>query len=158
MSKLLANILLALAWIAATGAVTPFNFVVGLVLGYLVLYMASPIERRSPYFIKVWRVVSFAAFAIKELVKANLQMARWTVGRLDQLRPAILAVPLQADMTDTEITVLGNLITLTPGTLTLDVSHDRSVLFVHFMHVEDPQAEKDAIRNGFERRLLEITR
>lgn len=158
MSKLLANILLAIAWVAATGGFTAVNFVVGLVLGYLVLFMASPIERRNPYFIKVWRVVSFCLFAIKELVKANIQMARWTVGRLDGLRPAILAVPLEPNMTDTEITILANLITLTPGTLTLDVSHDRSVLFVHFMHVEDPQAEKDAIREGFERRLLEITR
>lgn len=158
MTKLLANILLALAWMAGTEAFTAVNFVVGLVLGYLVLFMASPRERRSTYFIKVWRCISFVIFAITELVKANIQMARWTVGPLRGLKPAILAVPLEPDMTDTEISILANLITLTPGTLSLDISNDRSVLFVHFMHVEDPEAEKAAIRDGFERRLLEITR
>jgi multicomponent Na+:H+ antiporter subunit E len=57
-----------------------------------------------------------------------------------------------------EITFLANLITLTPGTLSLDVSDDRSVLYVHGMFVEDPQQMREQIKNGFERRVLELLR
>ena len=61
-------------------------------------------------------------------------------------------------MTDPEITLLANLITLTPGTLTLDVSADKRQMFVHFMHVDDPAEAVQEIKSGFERRILEATR
>jgi len=68
-----------------------------------------------------------------------------------------VAVPLDA-RSDMEITLLANLITLTPGTLSLDVSDDRSVLYVHGMFVEDAQLMREQIKNGFERRVLELLR
>ncbi|MEP3300463.1 MAG: Na+/H+ antiporter subunit E, partial [Roseibium sp.] len=57
-----------------------------------------------------------------------------------------------------EITMLANLITLTPGTLSVDVSEDRKTLYVHCIDVPDPQATIDDIKNGFERKILEVFR
>ncbi len=59
---------------------------------------------------------------------------------------------------DVEITLLANLVTLTPGTLSLDVSEDRSTLFVHAMFVDDPDVLRREIKHGFERRVLELLR
>jgi multicomponent Na+:H+ antiporter subunit E len=73
------------------------------------------------------------------------------------MRPAIIAIPLDA-RTDVEITLLSNLIALTPGSLGLDVSDDRSVLYVHGMFVDDPEAFCREIKDGLERRLLELLR
>jgi multicomponent Na+:H+ antiporter subunit E len=73
------------------------------------------------------------------------------------MRPGIVAVPLDAQ-TDLEITLMANLITLTPGTLSLDVSEDRHTLYVHAMFVDSPESVRDSIKNGFERRLLELIR
>ena len=73
------------------------------------------------------------------------------------MTPGIVRVPLEAE-TNLEITLLANLITLTPGTLSLDVSDDRKVLYVHAMYLKDKQAFIDDIKNGFEKRLLEILR
>lgn len=75
------------------------------------------------------------------------------------IRPGIIAVPLDAK-TDAEITVLAQVITLTPGTLSMDVSPDRSTLYVHALYVPngDKQTIIDEIKNGFERRLLEVMR
>ena len=73
------------------------------------------------------------------------------------MRPGIVAVPLDAK-TDQEITLLANLITLTPGTLSLDVSHDKRTLYVHAMFVDSPESVRDSIKNGFEKRLLELLR
>jgi multicomponent Na+:H+ antiporter subunit E len=59
-------------------------------------------------------------------------------------------------MPDTALTILANALTLTPGTLTLDISDDRTTLFVHFMHVDDPEEMRREIKDGFEKRILEI--
>jgi multicomponent Na+:H+ antiporter subunit E len=68
-----------------------------------------------------------------------------------------VAVPLDA-RTDIEITVLANLITMTPGSLAIDVSDDRRVMFVHSMFVDDPEAFRRSIKESLERRVLELLR
>ena len=74
---------------------------------------------------------------------------------MSSLSPGIVAVPL--DLTsDAGITVLANLITLTPGTLSLDVSPDRRTLWVHALDVADPDAFRREVKEGFERRVKEV--
>mgnify|MGYP000533675759 CR=1 FL=1 len=93
---------------------------------------------------------AMSAFFLWELVLANLKVARDVLAPVERLRPAVVAVPLDLK-TDWQITLLAILITLTPGTLSLDVSTDRKVLFVHAMHVGDPAALRHEIKSGFER-------
>ena len=69
----------------------------------------------------------------------------------------VCAVPLE-DMTDLQITCLSNMITLTPGTFTLDMSPDRKTLFVHAMYIDTVQEAVDEIKNGFERQVRETLR
>ena len=68
-----------------------------------------------------------------------------------------MAVPLALDR-DAEIALLANLITLTPGTLSLDVSPDRRTLYVHAMATTSPDDLRREIQQGFERRILEVFR
>jgi multicomponent Na+:H+ antiporter subunit E len=71
------------------------------------------------------------------------------------MRPAIVAVPL--DLTsDFQITLLANLITLTPGTLSLDISDDKKILYVHGMYVDDVDEFRRSIKQGFEKRVQEL--
>jgi multicomponent Na+:H+ antiporter subunit E len=72
--------------------------------------------------------------------------------------PGVVGLPLRA-RTDAEITTLANLISLTPGTLSLDVSPDRRVLYVHAMDLEEgPEALRADIRNTLESRVLMLLR
>ena len=68
-----------------------------------------------------------------------------------------MAVPLDAE-TDVEITLLANLITMTPGSLSIDVSDDRGVIYVHSMFIDDPEEFRRTIKDDFERRVLELLR
>jgi multicomponent Na+:H+ antiporter subunit E len=111
----------------------------------------------SDYAQRGWRLISFAGFFIRELVLANVRVARDVVSRSQNMRPGVVAIPLSAK-TDTEITLLANLISLTPGTLSLDVSDDRSVLYIHSMYIDDPDELRHEIKAGFERRVLEVLR
>jgi multicomponent Na+:H+ antiporter subunit E len=152
------NLLLALLWAALIGPFTPANLLVGFVVGYLILRLCSPRGDEAEYVRRAWAAFRLAGFTIVSLIQANLRVARHTVSRLGSLRPAVLAVPLEEGLSDAEVTLLATLITLTPGTLTLDVSGDRRLMFVHFMHIDDEESAIDSVKSGFEKRILEVTR
>lgn len=151
------NVLLALVWTAATAQFTFGNLFVGYLLGYLTLWFLQPVTGPSRYFRKVAQSLGFSLFFLRELVRANLRVAYDVITPTYHMRPGIVAVPLDAE-TDFEIMLLANLITLTPGSLSLHLSDDRRVLFVHAMFIENPDQLRRDIKEGFERRLLELLR
>jgi len=153
----LINVLLALAWIALTKQFTPTNLIIGFGLGYLTLWVTQRTHGSSAYFTKFRQGIGFAFFFAWELLKANLRVTFEVLTPGHQMSPAIIGIPLDVK-TDGEITILANLITLTPGTLSLDVSSDRSVLYIHAMYVEDVAQFKQQMKDGLERRLLQVLR
>lgn len=102
---------------------------------------------------------SLVLFYLKELLTASLRVAYEVLTPQDHMQPAVIAIPLEAK-TDFEITLLANFITLTPGTLSIDVSKDRKTLYVHEVYVKagDTESVKRQIKEGFEKRILKITR
>ncbi|MBZ9651573.1 Na+/H+ antiporter subunit E [Psychroflexus montanilacus] len=158
-TKFLSNILLTLIWVFLTGGYEFNNFLFGFILSFIILWILSGSKDKSStkYFKIIPRIISFILFFIWELTKANIQVAYEVVTPKFSMKPGIVALPLDAK-SDLEITLLANLITLTPGTLALDVSTDRSVLYVHAMYVMDKKEFIADIKQGFERRLLEILR
>jgi multicomponent Na+:H+ antiporter subunit E len=151
------NILLGVAWIGLTGEFTPANFVVGFILGYLVLWFVERGRKSGGYFRKVPRVIRFIPFFAWELLKSNLRVTYEVMTPRQNMKPGIVAIPLDAK-TDLEITILANLITLTPGTLSLDISDDRSVLYIHAMFIDDVDDFKNKLKQELEKRLLEVLR
>ncbi len=103
------------------------------------------------------RLMRLVGLFLRELLLSSLQVAWDVVTPRHRSRPGILALPLEA-RTDAEITVLSNLICLTPGTLSLDVSPDRRVLYIHAMFIDDPEQVKRQIKDTLERRVLEAMR
>lgn len=152
----LLNVLLALAWAALTGKMSPENLVAGFIFGYAALWIMQFVMQSSSYFGKVPQVIWFVPYFLWELVKANVRMAYHVLMPLDTLKPGVIGIPLDIT-TDAQITMLANMITLTPGTLSLDVSTDRRVLYVHSFVVDNPEAFRQEIKSGFERKVLEVT-
>ena len=153
----LLNILLAIAWVALTGEYEAGNFAIGFVLGFLVLRLTQLTPASFRYVRRVRLVISFMAYFLKELVSSSLRVTVQLLSPTMKMQPAVVAIPLDVK-SDTAITLLGNMITLTPGTLTLDVSSDHSTMYVHTMNVGDVESFREGIKNGFERRILEITK
>jgi len=152
---LLLNLLLALAWMALTGQFDPLNFIAGFALGYLLLRLVHRRGEPMAYFQKAMLVIRFAGFYLWELVLANLRVARAVLSVKPKLAPAVIAIPLEA-RSDLAITLLANLITLTPGSLALDISTDRSVMYVHTMQAEDFDQVRLDIKE-LETRVLQVT-
>lgn len=156
-TQFLSNILLMLIWVFLTGSYSIENFSFGFVFSFFILWIIARKSGKNKYFRILPRIIGFLFFFLWEMVKANIQVAIEVITPTHNMKPGIVSVPLDAK-TDVEITFLANLITLTPGTLSLDVSTDRSVLYVHSMYVHDKQEFIDDIKNGFEKRLLDILR
>jgi multicomponent Na+:H+ antiporter subunit E len=159
MHTFLFNLLLALAWAVATGQFSMGNLIAGFVLGYFVLLFARRFIGTSTYFAKVPQVLRFAVFYLGQLILANLRVAHDVVTPTHYMRPGVIAIPLDA-RSDAEITLLANLLTLTPGSMCLDVSPDRRTLYVHVMYIDDGDVDKARrqIKEGLERRVLEVLR
>jgi multicomponent Na+:H+ antiporter subunit E len=157
MSLFLANVLLALAWTAVTGSFTVLNFAFGFVLAIGALSLIREQVGSVGYFSRARRVTSLAVLFIYELILSAWKVAVLVVSPKMDLKPGIFAYPLKVDR-DFEITLLANLITLTPGTLSVDVSDDRRTLYVHALDCSDPDQARRDIAHGFERKIMEAFR
>ncbi|SFX73043.1 Na+/H+ antiporter subunit E [Marinospirillum alkaliphilum] len=151
------NLLLALIWVVLTGTFNGYNFLVGFLLGYASLsILQRHIGILNGYSRRLPNLVRFVFFFFKELVRANFKVAFDVVTPIWYMKPGVIALPLEA-RTDMEITLVANLISLTPGTLSLDVSDDRRVLFIHAMFMENEEELRAELKE-MERRALEILR
>ncbi len=147
------NAALALGWAALTGSFTLSNLLIGYVVGYLALWTAKPMFGDTSYFERVWRVIRLALLFIYELFVSSLRVVWDVLTPTHRSRPGIIALPLDATR-DGEILMIANLISLTPGSLSLDISEDRKTLYVHAMFVDDPQVLRDELKRGIEQRVL----
>jgi multicomponent Na+:H+ antiporter subunit E len=156
---LLGNMLLALAWAALQGEFSLRTLVTGQVLGYLILValVHGGVLSASPYIGRLHRVLGLALYFLWELVKANVRLAVDVATPRFTMKPGIIAVPLDATR-DGEILFLSMLINTTPGSVALDVSPDGRTLYVHVMYMDTPDAARDEIKAGFERRVLGVLR
>ena len=154
MNLLALNIFLAIGWASLIGSFSLGSLATGFVVGYIALWVARPLFGESTYFLRVYRVIRLAALFLYELLVSSLRVAWDVVTPAHLSKPGIIAMPLDAKG-DTEILLVASLISLTPGTLSLDVSPDRKTLYVHGMFVEDPEALKQELKQGMERSVIE---
>lgn len=154
----LVNLLLALLW-AVLQAFRPVDVFGGLVLGYAAIFLSrnwlGPDAIRYVY--RVPRLILFGFYYLGELISSALTVMRALFRDQTTLRPGIIAFPLDA-RTDFEIVLLNCLISMPPGTLGVAVSPDRRTLYIHVIDVPDIEATQQSIKNGLERRLLEVLR
>lgn len=151
------NLILAFVWAALNGGIGLTSLLVGFLIGYAVMFVLQPLFSASNYCSKLYDGMLLVLFFIYELFVSSIKVAWDVLTPIQTSKPAVIAVPIEAS-TDAEITVLANLVSLTPGSLSIDISEDRSHLLVHAMFVDDPEAFKAEIKRGMEKRVLEAMR
>lgn len=149
------NIIVALLWMTLQGAYGLGDFVVGFVLGALLISFGRPdYGRRS------WAVPAFVLNLLYQIVRSTVTVSRYVIQRHRPLTSGLVTVPLDVE-TPVEIALLASAITLTPGTISVDLQTDpsgRRLLIVHALQAGDPEALRQDIKGGFERQILAITR
>ncbi|MEM1302510.1 MAG: Na+/H+ antiporter subunit E, partial [Pseudomonadota bacterium] len=130
--------------------------VFGLILGVIIPYATSPWWPSSPQSFRLGKVLSYGIIVLWDIIVANIEVA-WIVLTVpnEKLKPAWISVPLTLKQPEA-ITMLAGTITLTPGTVSADLSSGGHCLLVHVLHTEDPDAVRDEIIKRYQARLEEI--
>lgn len=155
--QFLMNLLLSFIWVALTGSMYYTNFLFGFMIGFGILWIMNRNDDDRRYFYKVPRIISFIFYFLWEMIKANVQVAYDVMTPKYFMRPGIVKYPLDAK-TEMEINLLSTMISLTPGTLILDISEDKKTMFIHVMYLDEPEKFVRDTKKGLERRLLEAIR
>jgi multicomponent Na+:H+ antiporter subunit E len=139
----------------ATGTLTEENFIFGFLISFGILYIITTNSQDRKYFTILPKLFSFFLFMSWEIIKANLVTVKESLYAKSKLEPAVVKIPLSVE-SDLEITILAIMVSVTPGTLVMDISDDKKVMYVHVMHVGNKKDFIDEVKNKFEKRLLEI--
>lgn len=157
MNLFVLNIAFAAVFTALLGSGRISDFFLGFTLGYAALWLTKSLYQKTHYFQKFPKALNLTFYFLKELTVSNLRVL-WDVITPKQInRPGIIGVPLDA-RSDLEIFIVANLISLTPGTLSVDLSDDRRTLFVHVMFLDSVETSRAVIKEELERRVLEVMR
>lgn len=156
MSAFSVNIILMFFWVILTADFTAINFLIGFIAGWVVLWLIQILYGRTNYFVKQYDIIVLFILFNYQLFASSLQVVWDVLTPEDKSKPGILAIPLDVK-TDTQILILSSFISLTPGTLTLDISEDQKTLYVHCMFLTDPQEMIKAIKDGIESRIIRLT-
>lgn len=157
--QILLNLLIAVIWMFLNSSWSASGFLVGFVIGLVLIGLFRRIWPNDFYVKKVWAILKLLMLFNKELVISSITVIRQIVRPRLNIRPGILAYSTEL-RSNWELTLLSCLITLTPGTLTLEVSSEgnTNTLYIHAMDVADAELLVNQIRGSFERAIMEVTR
>lgn len=147
---------LVILWLALVNQVRAGSVVMGIILGLAIPIVTRSIWDAVPKITSVGSVGVYGVVVLWDIVIANLQVAYLILFRpASSLRSCWLVVPLELQSSEA-IAVLAGTITLTPGTVSCELAHDRRSLLVHCLDTGDPTAEVARIKSRYEARLLRI--
>lgn len=148
------SLMLFVVWQFLSGGVSGGSAVLGLLLAWGIPQMTQGFWPERPSVLKWWRFPSYLAVVLYDIAVASVQVG-WLIVSGRKPRPAFVTYPLSLD-DPLAITLLAGTISLTPGTVTVDVSDDQRRLLIHALDATDDQAVIDAIHQRYERRLQEM--
>ena len=154
--QILLNIGLAFIWMLLQNEYTFLDFFIGYLVGVALLYVLRRFLHFDFYFRRVIALFKLLFLFLYKLILSNIDMIKIVLSPKMNIEPGIIAIPTKL-RTDWEVTLLANLISLTPGTLTMNFSENGRTLYVHSIHVPDKDAAIDEIRQSFERAIMEVT-
>ncbi|WP_166241953.1 Na+/H+ antiporter subunit E [Paenibacillus turpanensis] len=151
------NLIIAVTWMLINESRDAVSLLIGYLIGLVFIFALRRFFPGPFYLQKGFAVVKLLLLFMKELVLSNITVIREILRPRLVVRPGIVAVPTDLK-SDGEITMLACLITLTPGTLTLEVSPDQRTLYIHAMDISDADELAKQIKSSFEKAIMEVTR
>lgn len=155
--QIVVNLFISFMWMFLSESYTFITFIFGYFLGALLLLLLNRFFPSRFYLTPIYKLFILALIFIRELILSNIDIVKLVYAQNPDFEPGIFAMPIEVKK-NWEITLLANLITLTPGTLSVAISDDQSQIFIHAMHIEDIDESINDIKNTFEKAILEVTK
>lgn len=142
-------------WLLLVNDISGGHLLLGAFLAWIIPYLTQDFWPESIRLRKPGLAVKFVLLVLWDIVVANLILVVRVLGPMKTLQPAFMIVPLDIKE-DFTITLLASTISLTPGTVSADLSPNRDYLLVHNLHVDDMAAAIADIKQRYEKPLKEI--
>jgi multicomponent K+:H+ antiporter subunit E len=149
------SLLLLIVWLLLNNTVAPGHLVLGAFLAFVIPLLTSGMQDPQPGFHKPLTIIRYVLMVLGDIVVANFEVARLVIGSAKKLNPAFVAVPLDIEY-GLPITILASTVSLTPGTVSAEISEDKKWLYVHVLNLTDKDELIALIKHRYERPLLEI--
>ena len=149
------SLILFLVWLLLNNSVAPGHLLLATFFALVIPWLVAPMQMEQPRVVKHWVAVRYTLTVLYDILVANFEVALRVLGPTRKLQPAFVAVPLDVEGA-LPITILASTISLTPGTVSAEVSEDRQWIYIHGLHLEDERALIDQIKSRYETPIKEI--
>lgn len=154
--QILLNVFLAFMWMFIKVSYDLSSFIKGYIFGLIIIFVFRRFFNSRFYLGRIYAVIKLTLIFLRELILSNIAVLKVVLKPKLDMQPGIFAYETVLTE-DWEITVLSSLITLTPGTLVVDVSDDNKILYIHAMDIADVDEAVSSIQSTFERAILEVS-
>lgn len=155
--QILLNVFLAFIWMFLKNEFNGSTFIIGYALGLGIMFVFRHFFTSRFYLNRVYAVIRLILIFARELLLSNISVLKVVLKPKLDMKPGIFAFETVLTK-DWEITILSNLITLTPGTLVVEVSEDNHVLYIHAMDIDDKEEAVNSIKFTFEKAIMEVSK
>ncbi|HIS29299.1 MAG TPA: Na+/H+ antiporter subunit E [Candidatus Avamphibacillus intestinigallinarum] len=155
--QILMNLIISFMWMLLNESYTIPTFIWGFLVGILLLFLFQKFIPGHFYLYRVFKIIGLILIFIRELILSNIDIVKLVYKRNLNFEPGIFSYPLEVKK-DWQITLLANLITLTPGTLSVAISDDNSKIFIHAMHIDNIEESIQSIKETFEKSIMEVSK
>ena len=117
--------------------------------------LVNGMRDEHPKILKPWKAILYVLMVMKDIVVANVEVALWIIGPVKKLKPSFVAIPINIQ-SDLGITILASTVSLTPGTVSAEVSEDKQWLYIHALHLDNENELIETIKQRYEQPIKEI--
>jgi len=155
--QIVVHLLISIMWMFLVETYTIGSFLVGFLVGAILLFLLRRFIPGRLYLIRLLLILKLILIFIRELILSNIEIVKLVYKKEPTFEPGIFAYPTELT-SDWELTLLANLITLTPGSLSVAISEDNKTIFIHAMNIENIEDEIKGIKDTFEHAIREVTK
>jgi len=155
--QIVIHLIIAFLWMFLSESYTVLSFLFGLIIGAFLLLLLNRFFEGPFYLKRIYKIIVLCLIFVRELILSNIEIVKHVYRRKPTFEPGIFAMPIDVKK-NWEITLLANLITLTPGTLSVAISDDQSQIFIHAMDMETKEQSINDIKDTFEKAIIEVTK
>lgn len=149
------SLLLFVVWLLLNNSASAGHIVLALFFSVTIPWLVADMRDEHPKILKPWLAVRYILMVMKDIVTANIEVALLIIGPIKKLKPGFVAIPINID-SDLGITILASTVSLTPGTVSAEVSKDKAWLYIHALHLDNEAELIASVKERYEAPIKEI--
>lgn len=149
------TVLLFVVWLLLNNSMSVGHIVLALFFAITIPMLVNGMRDEHPKILKPWKAICYVLMVMKDIVVANVEVALWIIGPVKKLKPGFVAIPINIQ-SDLGITILASTVSLTPGTVSAEVSEDKQWLYIHALHLDNESELIETVKQRYEKPIKEI--